>query len=319
MCWSTQAIDVHSVCSPGGTEAPSPASTGESCSSSRRSPPSRSRLVSPLDVAKGTYAYIQGEMIGRGAYGCVYKALDSETGQIFVVKEVALDMGSKEDTSYRDRLMDELEICQNVSHKNVVSYLGHEHDDSHLRIFLEYVAGGPMSSVLREFGPLRGTLMKMATRGTLEGLNYLHSRSPPIVHRDIKGANVLVDLNFCVRLADFGCSKRDDMTASYTTVGSIPWMAPEVIQREGGHGRKADIWSLGCTLIEFASAERPWGNSKFDNNPVFAMWHIGGSDATPPIPDSATDDEHELISRCVQRSPDDRPWTEELLQMSFVA
>jgi mitogen-activated protein kinase kinase kinase len=61
------------------------------------------------------------------------------------------------------------------------------------------------------------------------------------VHRDIKGANVLVDLNFCVRLADFGCSKRDDMTASYTTVGSIPWMAPEVIQREGGHGRKADI------------------------------------------------------------------------------
>jgi serine/threonine protein kinase len=292
------------------------ASTQDSMASSRRSPPCR---LSPVSVVKGTYAYIRGHLIGRGAFGCVYKALDRENGRIFVVKEVELDVGNKDVKSYRERLMDELEICQTVSHTNIVSYLGHESDDTHLRLFLEYVAGGPMTSVLKEFGPLQGQLLKMAAGGMLEGLNYLHSRNPPIVHRDIKGANVLVDLNFCVRLADFGCSKRDEMTVSYTMLGSIPWMAPEVIQSEGGHGRKADIWSLGCTLIECASAERPWGNSKFDNNPVFAMWHIGSSDTTPPIPGTVCEEGRQLISRCVQRNPDDRPWTEDLLEMDFLS
>merc|ERR1740121_900219 len=128
--------------------------------------------------------------------------------------------------------------------------------------------------------------MKVATRGTLEGLHYLHSRSPPIVHRDLKSANVLVDLNLCVKLSDFGCSKRDEATVSYNMQGTVLWMAPEVIECEGGYGRKADIWSLGCTLIEFASGERPWGNGKFDNHMV-AMHHIRTSNATPPIPDSA--------------------------------
>ncbi|CAE7571119.1 mkkA, partial [Symbiodinium sp. CCMP2456] len=121
--------------------------------------------------------------------------------------------------------------------------------------------------------------------GVLAGLDYLHTRNPPVVHRDIKGANILVDLNFNVKLSDFGCSKREDLTKSFTTIGSIPWMAPEVISQQQGHGRKADIWSMGCAVLEMATAEKPWGNDAFDNV-MYALRHISMTDAIPPIPDT---------------------------------
>lgn len=260
----------------------------------------------------------RGEKIGQGSYGSVYKALDKDTGLIFVVKRANLDDKREEDSSYRDRLEDELKICKDLRHPHIVSYFGHQYVDHNLYIYLEYVSGGSMASILREFGPVEGPLLHTATCGLLEGLNYLHTRSPPVVHRDIKGANILVSLEFCVKLADFGCSKRSDCTKSLTTIGSIPWMAPEVIQQQDGHGRKADIWSLGCTLIEMVTAEKPWGKHMFDNF-MFAMSHIGLSDAVPPIPQALPQSAKEFISRCVQRSPDERPTSGELLHDKFIA
>jgi len=138
-----------------------------------------------------------------------------------------------------------------------------------------------------------------------------------VVHRDIKGANVLVDLAFNVKLADFGCSKRDVQTSSFTTIGSIPWMAPEVIV-QNGHGRKADIWSLGCTLIEIASAERPWGNNRFDNIMV-AIRHIGMSSSTPPIAADVPTGAQHLIGCCVRRLASERWSASMLIDHEFVS
>merc|ERR1711879_970510 len=155
-------------------------------------------------------------------------------------------------------------------------------------------------------------------RDLLEGLEYLHSRSPPVVHRDIKSNNVLVGQDFCLKLADFGCSKCDDMTTSFTTVGSVLWMAPEVIRgQDGGHGRKADIWSLGCVFIEMVTAERPWSPKSFDNM-WQAMKHIEGSEETPLIPKDLPEALHDLIVCCVQRSPSQRASASELLAKEFL-
>jgi len=170
--------------------------------------------------------------------------------------------------------------------------------------------------MLNDFGPLEGTLLQKATRGILKGLNYLHNHNPPVVHRDLKGANVLVDLNFCVKLSDFGCSKRDVWTQSFSTVGSIHWVAPEVLQGSG-HGRKADIWGVGCVIIEMATAQDPWGKNAFDNL-MQAVRVVGTSDRIPPIPDSLCTVGKELVGRCLRRAPDDRPWTTELLEHELV-
>lgn len=264
------------------------------------------------------FGWIQGQKIGSGSYGCVYKALDKETGRIFAVKKALIEEQSEEDRKYRDMLAQELEIYKELRHPNVVSYLGHDYADSHLYIYLAYVSGGSLSSFLSEFGPVKGVLLQTGTRGLVEGLSYLHTRSPPIVHRDIKGANILVDLNFCLKLADFGCSKRSSDTKSFTTLGSVPWMAPEVIQQQDGHGRKADVWSLGCTIIEMATADKPWGKDTFDNM-MFALRHIALSDATPPTPDDLPDGGADFLAACLQRTASQRPSATELLGHEFIS
>ena len=104
----------------------------------------------------------------------------------------------------------------------------------------------------------------------MEGLEYLHAHD--VVHRDIKGANVLVDCNGICKLADFGGAKKIYSAANkeqYTSLRGTPyWMAPEVI-KQTGHGRKADIWSVGCTVIEMATGKPPW--SQYKNLVIFPV------------------------------------------------
>lgn len=258
--------------------------------------------------------WIRGKTLGSGSFGTVYKALDRETMQLCAVKESILEEDS---LKCKDRLDSELTICQNLRHANIVRYLGHEYSNGHLRIYLEYCAGGSMAAVLSEFGPLSPIALRKATQGTLEGLNYLHTRSPPVLHRDIKGANVLMDLHFNVKLADFGCSKCSSDTKSFSTVGTIPWMAPEVIDQKDGSGRKADIWSFGCLVIEMATAEKPWGNNAFGNI-MFALNQIANSGLTPPVPADASGSCQELIRNCTRRDPAQRPSTTELLAHEYL-
>lgn len=269
-------------------------------------------------VAEG-FAWVKGSTIGVGSHGCVFKALDKTTGKIFAVKQGILDDGNGggEDQKYRERLEAELTICKDLIHDNIVETLGFEYAENHLYIYLEYVPGGSMSKVLHEFGALNNNLLTNSTAGVLQGLNYLHTRDPPVVHRDIKGANILVSLDFTVKLSDFGCSKRSSVTTSFTTIGSIPWMAPEVIQQVDGYGRKADIWSLGCVVLEMATAEKPWGNGAFENV-MAALRHISMTEEVPPIPASMDDAGRSFVRSCLKRNADERPMSWDLLSHSFV-
>jgi len=260
--------------------------------------------------------WVRGKPLGAGHFGTVYKAFDPETLQIFAVKEAPLEDGDRT-PKQRERLDLELSICKSLRHKNIVHYLGHDYTEGHLYIYLEYVPGGSLSSLLSEFGPLTGAPLRKAALGMLEGLHYLHTNSPPVIHRDLKGANVLVDLDMCVKLADFGCSKRSAETRTFTTLGSIPWMAPEVITQEG-YGRKADIWSFGCTLIEMTTAEKPWGNGAFENI-VFALNHIASSDETPKPPEGAPIDCRDMIRECTRRDQNHRPSTTALFKSPWFA
>merc|ERR1712100_79904 len=169
-----------------------------------------------------------------------------------------------------------------------------------LLIFLEYVPGGSIASMLRQFGSFNEELVRVYTQQILSGVTYLHARG--IVHRDIKGANVLVNEHGVAKLADFGCSKQlqgmrtDSLEESLKAIrGSIPWMAPEVI-KQTGHGRRADVWSVGCCVIEMATAQRPWPNL---SNCLTAMFQIATTTEPPPLPRRQLGEKAiEFLERC---------------------
>jgi len=293
----------------------------EQCSSARARPdatPSSSSSSREAEATRrpcrATRGWKKGSQIGHGSYGSVHLARDMQDGFIFAVKKAR---GEADDGGYCEKLRRELEICEDLRHPNIVSCLGHEVVKGHLCIYLEYVPGGSLRSHLEEFGALEEPLLRKASRGILKGLDYLHTHNPPVVHRDLKGANVLVDLSFCCKLADFGCSKRSTQTQSFTSCGSAQWCAPEVFKDELGFGRKADIWSFGCVVLEMATAADPWGKGVFDN--MMQVVHvICMSQRTPPIPEAVPPVGKELAGRCLKRSPEDRPHCPELLGLEVL-
>jgi len=258
--------------------------------------------------------WVRGDVLGTGSLGVVFKALDQRTGEIFAVKEVHIDHKVEQDLAFRANLENELKICQELYHPNIVSYYGHDYIEGRLYIYLEYMPGGSLAQVLSQFGALEEELAAVHAKELLQGLVYLHTRDPHVLHRDIKGANILVGLDCSVKLSDFGCSKRSTESLSVTMKGSIPWMAPEVIT-QAGYGRAADVWSFGCVCIEMATGKAPWG--AFDN-PVAAMFRIGVSGETPPLPENVSALFQDFIKQCVLREKTQRPKAAELLNHEFI-
>lgn len=118
--------------------------------------------------------------------------------------------------------------------------------------------GGSITSLIEKYGKFNENLIRTYTTQILEGLEYLHANN--VVHRDIKGANILVDNDGMCKLADFGSAKKIAGFGKerYASIRGTPnWMAPEVIKSKG-HGRFSDIWSIGCTVIEMATGKPPW-------------------------------------------------------------
>merc|ERR1719183_1838619 len=214
---------------------------------------------------------------------------------------------------FRTSLQNELDLYKDLRHPHIVSYLGHDYLEGTLYIYLEYMPGGSISQVLSQFGPLDESLTARYTRDLLKGLEYLHSRDPPVLHRDIKGANILVGLDCRVKLTDFGCSKRTEDAAMATLRGSVPWMAPEVILQRPSR-TPADIWSLGCVVIEMTSGKQPWGG--FDNH-MAAMFRIGVSQDDIPIPDTLSALCQDFVRLCCARAAEARPSAQDLLKHEF--
>lgn len=273
--------------------------------------------------------YMKGALIGQGSFGSVYLALHAVTGELMAVKQVEMpsSTGTQLDAKKNnmvEALKHEIGLLRDLKHPNIVQYLGSNSDDTHLNIFLEYVPGGSVATMLVNYGPLGEGLIANFVRQILNGLNYLHSRD--IIHRDIKGANILVDNKGSVKISDFGISKRVDastlLSASSSArgkaagprvslQGSVFWMAPEVV-KQTAYTRKADIWSLGCLIVEMFTGHHPHPNC----TQLQAIFKIGGSgDASPTIPDNASDVVKEFLASTFEIDHEKRPTAEQLLGM----
>jgi mitogen-activated protein kinase kinase kinase len=262
-------------------------------------------IVNPLVcLDKRFIKWIKGALIGSGSFGNVYLGMDAYHGLLMAVKQVELPTGSSHNEERRKNMLSalerEIELLKELQHENIVQYLGEYSsaflermvlmslsdssvDDGHLNIFLEYVPGGSVATVLRTYGAFEEPLVRNWVKQILHGLSYLHSRD--IIHRDIKGANILVDNKGGIKISDFGISKKvedsklkvspdaagKDADVFVLTVdllararvnrpslqGSVFWMAPEVV-KQTSYSPKADIWSLGCLVVEMLTGEHPW-------------------------------------------------------------
>lgn len=206
----------------------------------------------------------RGRELGCGPFGHVILCYEEQSGREVAAK--VIDISSRDDSVIKElkELKYDIQLLKGLCHDRIIRYFG-SHDNGHiLSIFMEYITGGSVTDQIREYGPLTENVCRSYLRQILEGLVYLHSLE--IVHRDIKASNILRDGDGNVKLTDFGTLKRLQVIRAKSKSGGVDpeaWtgnphhLAPEVITGDG-FGRKADIWSLGCTVIEMLTGKLPW-------------------------------------------------------------
>ncbi|XP_069548897.1 STE20-like serine/threonine-protein kinase isoform X2 [Brachyistius frenatus] len=253
--------------------------------------------------------------LGDGAFGKVFKAQNKQNGTLAAAKVI--------DTKTEDELEDymvEIDILASCNHHHIVKLLDAFYFEDKLWILIEFCAGGAVDAIMLELErPLTEPQIRVVCRQTLEALIYLHENK--VIHRDLKAGNILLSLEGDVKLADFGVSAKNTKTLQRrdSFIGTPYWMAPEVVMCETSKDRpydyKADIWSLGVTLIELAQIEPP----NHEMNPMRVLLKI--AKAEPPTlmhPSRWSPEFNDFLRKALDKNVDNRCGALQLLQHPFV-
>lgn len=253
------------------------------------------------------------QKIGSGTYGDVYKSRVIATGELAAVKIVKIEPGDDFDI-----IQQEILLMQGCKHENIVRYIGSYLRKQKLWIAMEFCSGGSLQDIYNVTGPLTEKQIAYMCVETIKGLDYLHKKN--LIHRDIKGANILLTHLGHVKLGDFGISAQLTATIAKrkSFIGTPYWMAPEVaaVERTGGYDQKCDIWAVGITAIELAELQPPL----FDLHPMRALYLISKKSYSPPTlkyKSKWSEEMHHFIKMSLQKNPKKRPPAEKLVTHPF--
>ncbi|XP_042588046.1 mitogen-activated protein kinase kinase kinase 1 isoform X2 [Cyprinus carpio] len=262
--------------------------------------------------------WLKGQQIGLGAFSSCYQAQDVGTGTLMAVKQVTYVRNtSSEQEEVVEALREEIRMMGLLNHPNIIRMLGATCEKNNYNLFVEWMAGGSVSHLLNKYGAFKEGVVINYTEQLLRGLAYLHENQ--IIHRDIKGANLLIDsTGQRLRIADFGAAAR---LASKGTgagefqgqlLGTIAFMAPEVLRGQQ-YGRSCDVWSVGCAIIEMSCAKPPWNAEKHSNH-LALIFKIASATTAPTIPPHLSPGLRDVTLRCLELQPSDRSPSRELLK-----
>uniref|UniRef100_A0ACD5T7U4 Uncharacterized protein n=1 Tax=Avena sativa TaxID=4498 RepID=A0ACD5T7U4_AVESA len=245
--------------------------------------------------------------LGRGASGAeVFLAADDKSGELFAVKSAC--------ASGAAALRREQAIMSSLRSPRVVSCVGGSAArDGSYQLYLEFAPGGSLADEVAKAGQLEELRVRGYAADMAAGLTYLHGES--VVHGDVKARNVVLGADGRAKLADFGCARKS--TAGQKIIGGTPaFMAPEVARGEE-QGPAADVWALGCTILEMATGRAPW--SGMDGDVLAAMHNIGFTNALPEVPQWLSAEAKDFLGRCLIREPTERCTAAQLLEHPFLA
>ncbi|XP_014109389.1 PREDICTED: serine/threonine-protein kinase TAO3 isoform X1 [Pseudopodoces humilis] len=248
--------------------------------------------------------------IGHGSFGAVYFATNSHTNEVVAVKKMSYS-GKQTNEKWQD-IIKEVKFLQQLKHPNTIEYKGCYLKEHTAWLVMEYCLGSASDLLEVHKKPLQEVEIAAITHGALQGLAYLHSHSR--IHRDIKAGNILLTEPGQVKLADFGSASIVSPANSF--VGTPYWMAPEVIlaMDEGQYDGKVDVWSLGITCIELAERKPPL----FNMNAMSALYHIAQNDSPRLQSNEWSDSFRGFVDYCLQKIPQERPSSTDLLRHDFV-
>ncbi|XP_038048070.1 mitogen-activated protein kinase kinase kinase 4-like isoform X1 [Patiria miniata] len=270
-----------------------------------------------INCKKVTFRWQRGRKIGEGQCGTtVYSCINMDSGETLAMKELRFQ---RNDHSVIKDIADEIKNFEGIRHPSLVRYYGVEIHREELLIFMEYCDEGTIAEVSKAGLPEQ--MVRRYAQEITVAISFLHEHG--IVHRDIKGANVFLSSDGHVKLGDFGCAIKlqnaKTILGELTTfTGTAAYMAPEVITQTGqgkkGYGRAADIWSLGCVVIEMTTGKRPW--HEFDHE--FPILFKVGEGAIPTIADNLSSECKDFLSKCLVHSPLERWTANQLLDHPFL-